>query len=129
MGNATRKWAWGRIHQIRFSHLMGSVFILRPLLNRGPYPIEGDATTPLQTTGDLGTPSSLVQVAPAYRNVMEIGNWDTMQSVVITGQSGHPMSRHYNDQIGMWREGEYHPMPFSAQAVSENTVYTLYLEP
>ena len=129
MGNATRKWAWGRIHQIRFSHLMGSVFILRPLLNRGPYPIEGDATTPLQTTGDLGTPSSLVQVAPAYRNVMEIGNWDTMQSVVITGQSGHPMSRHYNDQIGMWREGEYHPMPFSAQAVRENTVYTLYLEP
>ncbi len=129
MGESTRKWAWGRIHQIRFSHLMGSVFILRPILNRGPYPIEGDATTPMQTTAELGTPASLVQVSPAYRNVMEIGNWDTMQSVVNTGQSGHPMSRHYNDQIGMWREGEYHPMPFSAQAVAENTVYTLHLEP
>ncbi len=128
MGESTRKWAWGRIHQIRFSHLMGSVFILRPLLNRGPFPIAGDATTPLQTVGELGKPISLVQVAPAYRNLMEVGNWDTMQAVVNTGQSGHPMSRHYYDQMGMWREGEYHPMPFSDQAVEENTVFTLCLE-
>ncbi len=129
MGEATRKWAWGRIHQIRFSHLMGSVAILRPLLNRGPFPIEGDATTPMQTASELGNTDSLVQVAPAYRSIMEIGNWDAMQAVLNTGQSGHPMSRHYYDQMGMWREGEYHPMPFSSQAIEESTVYTLYLDP
>lgn len=129
MGETTRKWYWGRVHQVRFVHLLGSVWILRPLVNRGPFPIGGDGTTPLQTSYPLGSPRGLAQVAPAYRALMEVGNWDAMESVLNTGQSGHPLSRHYDDQMGMWREGEYHVMPFSASAVDQITRYTLHLEP
>ncbi len=129
MGVATRKWAWGRIHQIRFVHIMGSVWILKPLVNRGPFPVGGDGTTPLQAASPLGSARGLVFVAPAYRAVMEVGNWDSMESVITTGQSGHPVSRMYDDQMGMWRDGAYHPMPFSQEAVDEMTRFVLHLKP
>ena len=129
MGEATRKWAWGRIHQIRFVHIMGSVWILKPLVNRGPFPIGGDGTTPMQAASPLGSARGLVFVAPAYRAVMEVGNWDSMESVIATGQSGHPVSRMYDDQMGMWREGAYHAMPFSPEAVDAMTRFVLHLEP
>lgn len=132
MGEATRKWDWGRIHQIKFTHILSSAWLLRPfrpLLNRGPFPLAGDGTTILQATYALGAAQGLALVVPAYRAVMEVGNWDTMLSVINTGQSGHPVSRHYDDQIGMWREGEYHIMPFTPQAVDEIAIFTLHLEP
>ena len=129
MGDSTRKWVWGRVHQIKFSHILGSVSILKPLINRGPYPIAGDNTTPLMTAYMVGSASGLVQSSPMYRTVMEVGHWDTMISVINTGQSGHPVSRHYDDQMGLWREGEYHVMPFSEKAVNDVTVYTLRLNP
>lgn len=129
MGEATRKWAWGRIHQVRFVHILGSVWILKPLLNRGPFPIGGDGTTPLMAASPLDSVGGLVFVLPVYRSVMEVGNWDSMESVITTGQSGHPVSRMYDDQMGMWREGAYHPMPFSSEAVDEMTKFILYMEP
>ncbi len=129
MGEASRKWAWGRIHQIRFVHIMGSVWILKPLINRGPFPLGGDGTSPMLASAPMGTAHGLVFVAPTYRAVMEVGNWDSMESVISTGQSGHPVSRMYDDQIGMWREGAYHAMPFTPEAIDEVTKFVLYLEP
>ena len=129
MGETTRKWAWGRVHQVRFVHILGSVWILKPIVNRGPFPIGGDGTTPLMAASPLGSARGLVFVVPAYRSVMEVGNWDSMESVITTGQSGHPVSRMYDDQMGMWREGAYHPMPFSTEAVREMTKFVLHLEP
>lgn len=128
-GVASRKWEWGRIHQIRFVHLMGSVFILKPLLNRGPFPLGGDSSTPMMAASPMDSPGGLVCVAPAYRAVMDVGNWDAMESVIPTGQSGHPVSRMYDDQIGMWREGAYHSMPFSSEAVDEAARFVLELQP
>ncbi len=129
LGETTRKWAWGRIHQIRFVHIMGSVWLLKPFVNRGPFPIGGDGTTPMLAASPLGSARGLIFVAPAYRAVMEVGNWDSMESVIATGQSGHPVSRMYDDQMSMWREGAYHAMPFSPEAVDEMTRFVLRLEP
>ena len=129
VGEATRRWAWGRVHQIRFSHILGSVHILAPIVNRGPYPIPGDGTSILQTATRAGDPTALVQVSPSYRTIMEVGNWDASLSVINTGQSGHPASRHYDDQMTVWRAGEYHPMPFSDEAVQEATMFTMRLQP
>lgn len=129
VGESTRRWAWGRVHQIRFNHILGSVRILGPVVNRGPYPIPGDGTSILQTASRAGDPTALVQVSPSYRTIMEIGNWDACLSVINTGQSGHPASRHYDDQMNLWRAGEYHPMPFSDEAVEDATAFIMRLRP
>ncbi len=123
-----RKWAWGRMHQIRYSHTLGRARILGWLFNRGPYPIGGDGTTLNQTAYMPDLPPGLVQVQAAYRQIFDIGNWDAAQSVTASGQSGHPVSRNYADQIPMWLEGAYHNMPWSRPAVEKATRHRLLLK-
>ena len=123
-----RKWAWGRMHQIRYSHTLGSAPILGWLFNRGPYPIGGDGATPNQTAFMPELPPGLVQVQAGYRQILDIGNWDAAQSVTASGQSGHPVSRTYADQIPMWLEGAYHKMPWSRAAVEEAARHRLILK-
>jgi acyl-homoserine lactone acylase PvdQ len=37
--------------------------------------------------------------------------------MLVPGQSGHPASRYYANNIRGWLKGEYHPMLFDRQAV------------
>ena len=71
----------------------------------------------------------LVQVTAAYRQIYEVGVWDRAETVPCSGQSGHPLSDHYDDQITLFREGAYHKMPWSREAVEQETVYRLALQP
>ena len=45
------------------------------------------------------------------------------------GQSGHPFSGHYDDQIDLWLNGQYLPMRSSRAAVEEAAVDHLVLQP
>jgi penicillin amidase len=128
-GDSTRLWSWGRVHQLRYVHPLGSVRLLQNLFNRGPFPVGGDATSPNVTRQAPRLPLSLVQVAAAYRQIFEVGVWDRSQSVINLGQSGHPLSRQYDDQMVLWREGLYHPMPWSEEAVRKATVEQIRLKP
>ncbi|RIK45093.1 MAG: penicillin acylase family protein [Chloroflexi bacterium] len=128
-GDVTRLWAWGRLHQVRFVHPLGSVRLLQNLFNRGPFPVGGDGTSPHVTRHPLQVPLGLVQVAANYRQIFEVGVWDRGASVTNVGQSGHPLSQHYDDQIILWREGAYHAIPWSEEAVHKATHYKMTLRP
>jgi penicillin amidase len=130
-GDSSLRWAWGRTHQVRFTHPLGRARFVGHFFDRGPLPVGGDATTPLQTrftTLDDVLPG-LVTTLPVYRQVYEVGAWDRAETVLAGGQSGHPLSRLYDDQVMMWREGVYHLMPWSRDAVEKTAVYRLLLQP
>jgi penicillin amidase len=117
LGDNARRWNWGRVHQVRYVHPLGSVRLFRSLFNRGPFPVGGDATTPNQSSYAPHLPLGLVQVTASYRQIYDVGAWDQAKTVTTSGQSGHPMSDNYADQITMWLEGVYHAMPWSREAV------------
>ncbi|MEZ4609880.1 MAG: penicillin acylase family protein [Caldilineaceae bacterium] len=68
-----------------------------------------------------------MQITPSYRQLVDVGNWDQGMSVTTAGQSGHPFSDHYDDQMTMFREGVYHRMPWSRAAVDEAAVHRMRL--
>lgn len=127
-GDSSLRWAWGRAHQVRFTHPLNRARLVGAFFDRGPLPVGGDATTPLQTRAVERVPPGLVQIAPAYRQVMEVGMWDRSESVMAGGQAGHALSRLFDDQVTMWREGVYHPMSWSRSAVEKVAVYRLRFE-
>jgi penicillin amidase len=129
MGETTRTWDWGRAHQVRYVHPLGSARLLKNIFNRGPIPVGGDSTTPNLTRHAPKLPLGLVQVAASYRQIYEVGVWDRAQSITNTGQSGHPLHPNYDDQIMLWREGAYHKMPWSRAAVEGVAEQRLVLEP
>ncbi len=129
VGDSMRRWDWGRTHQVRYVHPLGSARLLKNVFNRGPLPVGGDAFTLNVARSPLRLPVEHVQAAASYRQIFEVGTWDRAQSVINVGQSGHPLGDHYDDQIMMWKEGNYHAMPWSREAVEAATVYRLRLEP
>lgn len=130
-GDSSLRWAWGRTHQVRFTHPLGRARFTGHFFDRGPLPVGGDATTPLQTrfATQEGAIPGLVTVLPVYRQVYEVGAWDRAETVLAGGQSGHPLSRLYDDQVMMWREGVYHLMPWGREAVEKGMAYRLVLTP
>jgi penicillin amidase len=128
LGDSAQRWHWGRVHQVRYGHPMGGVRMLRAIFNRGPIPVGGDGATPNQTFSTPQLPPGLVQVMASYRQIYEVGVWDRAQTVTTSGQSGHPLSEHYDDQILLWREGVYHPMPWSREEAEKATRYRMLLE-
>jgi len=129
VGDSMRRWDWGRTHQVRYVHPLGSARLLKNVFNRGPLPIGGDATTLNFARHSPQLPLGMVQVTASYRQIFEVGSWDRAQSITNVGQSGHPLSDLYDDQIMMWKEGNYHPMPWSREAVEAVTVYRLTVGP
>ncbi|MEZ4609881.1 MAG: penicillin acylase family protein [Caldilineaceae bacterium] len=74
VGDSARKWDWGRSHQIRYVHPLGSARFLRGFFNRGPFPIGGDGTTPLQTRHAAACPWDWCRSHPAIAN---LSTWAT----------------------------------------------------
>jgi len=122
-------WAWDRLHAVRFAHpLGGGGRLLNWMFSRGPIPIAGDGDTVNKTMIDLTEPYGTTEVA-SYRQVLDVGAWDNSVAVITTGQSGHPRSPHYFDQNPLWRAGQYHPLPYSRQAVVKARASRLLLVP
>ena len=49
------------------------------------------------------------------RVVAEMGEVPEVKSVIPGGQSGHPLSRHYDDQFTHWRQGDLLPISPNAE--------------
>jgi penicillin amidase len=122
-------WRWDEAHAVRFSHpLSGGGRILDWLFSRGPVPVGGHSTTINKTTTDLRHPYATSEAA-SYRLILDVGAWDASLGINITGESGHPLSPHYFDQNGLWRQGQYRALPFTRPAIESATVSTLELVP
>lgn len=128
VGDNPRRWQWGRFHQATFRHPLGTTR-LGWMFSRGPYALDGDNDTVSLAAVPLKLPINFAHVAVAYRQIIDLDDFDRSLSVLNTGQSGQPGSPHYADQIEPWREGEYHPMLWSRTEVEAYLENRLILVP
>ena len=66
---------------------------------------------------------------PSYRGLYDLAEPDRSLFVAATGQSGHPLSRHYRDLTGLWQAGQYLPMSTLAGDYEEGAEGRLRLVP
>lgn len=132
MGKDPEGWEWGTLHGLTFVHqVLGGEGIpgpIRSLVNAGPYPVGGSSSTVRATSWDASE-GFAVTAAPSMRMVVDLGNLDNSRWVNQTGNSGHPFSDHYDDQIDAFIEGRTFAWPSSREAVLESTEDTLTLVP
>ncbi len=110
-GTALESLQWGDAHQATHDHgVLGEVPMLRYFVNIHQSTSGGDFT--LNRGGTLGSgPTPFRNVHGAgYRGVYDFADPDSSVFVISTGQSGHFLSRHYDDMATLWRRGEYVPM-------------------
>lgn len=121
LGDDVSQWQWGRLHRQSFNHPLGQVRALSRLFNRGPVPVGGDPDTVWQASYFPYHGYGLNGATACYRQVVDVGNWDSSVSVIPSGQSGHPGSLHYGDLIGMWASGGHHPMLWERESVERES--------
>ncbi|MFY0680039.1 MAG: penicillin acylase family protein [Thalassovita sp.] len=102
---------WGLAHEATHDHpTLGEVPLLRSFVNIRQSTSGGDHTLMRGlTSGAAEAPYNNVHGA-GYRGVYDFADPDSSVFVTATGQSGHFLSRHYDDLGGLWRRGEYIPM-------------------
>ncbi|HUQ87800.1 MAG TPA: penicillin acylase family protein, partial [Vicinamibacterales bacterium] len=123
------KRGWDRVHAARFSHPLGSIaFPFRWFLSRGPVPVDGDGTTVMRVSWNRLTPFAAWEY-PSWRQIFDVGEWDTALVAMPAGQSGNPVSPFYFDQTEKWRTGQYRTQPFSRGAVTGASKHRLLLVP
>ena len=79
-----------------------------------PVPRPGDANT-VNAAGGGGNYGAAY--GASYREIIDVNDWDRSVMTNVPGESGVPGNKHYDDLLGPWARGEYHPMPFSRKAV------------
>lgn len=108
-------WTWGRLHTITLKHNIGSNSFLARFFNHGPYPIGGGFHSPASMSYQLTDPYGVTHSAP-WRYMIDLSDHRALDALA-GGSSGHPYSKHYNDQTAMWLAGEYKEMIFQPEAV------------
>jgi len=110
-GGTLESLRWGDAHQAAQDHeVLGDVPVLSWFVNIRQSTSGGDNTLNRgMTSGNPDTPFQNVH-GPGYRGVYDFADPDSSVFIVSTGQSGHPLSRRYDDLGELWRRGEYIPM-------------------
>lgn len=110
-GDALESLRWGDAHQAIQDHpVLGKIPFLSAFVNIRQSTSGGDNT--LMRGKTIGTgPDPFQNVHGAgYRGVYDFADPDSSVFIISTGQSGHPLSRNYDDLGELWRRGEYIPM-------------------
>ncbi|MBC8448150.1 MAG: penicillin acylase family protein [Chloroflexi bacterium] len=129
LGEGLEGWAWGRLHRLAYNHPLGSVRPLRRLFNRGPFPMHGNQDTLLRAVVVPRFPFGPVTTCDSMRMVCDAGDWRRAVIVTTSGQSGHPASRHYADQIPLYLQGTCRPMLWERADIEQEAVARLMLVP
>ncbi len=102
---------WGDAHQATHDHqTLGEVPVLKWFVNIRQSTSGGDNTLMRGRTSGRDPQPFLNVHGAGYRGVYDFADPDSSVFIIATGQSGHPLSRHYDDLGEIWRRGEYIPM-------------------
>ncbi len=127
LGPDPAHWQWGRVHKIRLHHPLTYLPAVGELLDRGGQAVGGSGITVCNTGMD---PTYMATIGANYRIVAELGD----QAPVLfagdaAGQSGHPGSPHYCDQLPRWLKGQLYALPLTAPDRDQATQTRLVLRP
>ena len=110
-GGSVESWRWGDAHQATQDHsVLGRVPVLKWFVNIRQSVSGGDFTLNRGLTSGKEPDPFLDVHGAGYRGVYDFADPDSSVFIIATGQSGHPLSRHYDDMADLWRRGEYVPM-------------------
>ena len=118
LGSDKKDWNWGKVHTLAHEHPLGKAAALKNYFNVGPFPING-AREVINNRGFDYTDTGLYKVnaGPSTRRIIDFSDVENSISILPTGQSGNPFSKHYKDQAEMYNKGEFRKMKMNEDEI------------
>ena len=102
---------WGDAHEaFHRNETLGNIPVIKYIVNIKQSTSGGDNTLMRGKSLGTGAEPFLNIHSAIYRGVYDFADPDSSVFIISTGQSGHFLSRHYDDLGNLWRRGEYVPM-------------------
>jgi penicillin amidase len=128
LGSDTTRWRWDGVHRAVFPHQgLDAVGALRPLLSRS-VPASGDWSTVDVGAVDTDHPFEQRSV-PGYREIIDLSAANDSRFLGDVGESGHPLSPHYDDFLSDWRAVRHRRMRMRRADVEAGAIGRLQLVP
>jgi penicillin amidase len=124
-GGNVNTWTWGEAHTMEFSHPLGYLPGLNQIFNVGPFPSTGSQQVVNNMLFSPNDARYKVLAGPSTRRVIDFAKPDDSYSIIPTGNSGHFLSPHYDDQAPLFMTGKYRKLNFTKEQVDANTENTL----
>ena len=129
-GTALESLRWGDAHQATHDHaVLGEVPLLRYFVNIRQSTSGGDNTLLRGRTSGKDPDPFLNVHGAGFRGVYDFADPDSSVFIISTGESGHFLSRHYDDMAQLWRRGEYVPMSLDVNLAHAASVGVTHLLP
>jgi penicillin amidase len=129
-GTSLQTLRWGDAHEATHDHpVLGTAPVLRWFVNIRQSTSGGDNTLMRGRTSGIGDDPFMNVHAATYRGVYDFADPDSSVFITSTGQSGHFLSRYYDDLGELWRRGEYIPMSLDPALARGGAVGVTILEP
>ena len=121
---------WGDAHEaFHRNETLGEIPILKYLVNIRQSTSGGDNTLMRGKSSGKGDEPFLNIHSAVYRGVYDFADPDSSVFIISTGQSGHFLSRHYDDLGNLWRRGEYVPMSLDPKLAKGASIGTTTILP
>jgi penicillin amidase len=128
VGTDMGRWRWDDVHRAVFPHRgLDAVAGWRPILSRS-VPSAGDWSTVNMGATSADRPFEQHSV-PSYRQVVDLSPINDSWFLDAVGQSGHFLSRHYDDFLDDWRHVRYRQMRMSRSDIEADATGRLRLVP
>jgi penicillin amidase len=125
LGNESKHWRWGELHQVSLRHPFGLVKPLDRVFNIGPFPVDGGSTALVSNEYSFNDPYT-VTVGASFRQVFDLSPAERVHSILPSGESGQVFHPHYKDQTALWLNGGMRSTQFGS--VRHEATETLILE-
>ena len=128
LGSDPATWTWGGLHSVSFRHGIGREEPASALLNVGTFPVGGSEDT-VNAAGHQGGPSFATSSVVTYRQIIDLGDFNSSLFIVHPGQSGHVGGRHYDDLLQDYLEVRYRPLLWDWQRIEAEAESEQRLQP
>ncbi|NOZ34844.1 MAG: penicillin acylase family protein [Chlorobi bacterium] len=120
---------WETLHKLDLKHPLGKVKMLDIAFNLNRLISVGGSYHTVSAYSYNFTDPYLVHHGASERHIYNTADFDQSLSIIPTGVSGIPASKHYCDQTNMYIKGEYHPDYIGLDKIKKNAVYTAVFLP
>ncbi|HEY4617744.1 MAG TPA: penicillin acylase family protein [Flavobacterium sp.] len=128
LGSSVSDWTWNKVHVVEYEHPLGKVAALRKIFNVGPFEVSGSNEVINNQMFDYTNEGKyVVKGGPSTRRIVDFSDIENSWSILPTGQSGNPLSSHYNDQAVRYNEGKFRKMKMNKAEIVETSTKLVFM--
>ncbi len=113
----TREVNWGDYHRQSLQTPLGALPLIGSRYRRGEFPADGSNDTLNKSGHPVSTGPAQVTYGAQSRHISRLSELDANEFVLLGGQDGWLWNPQIDDQVMMWRKGEYFRFPLSREGV------------